>query len=262
VPLAVFYGAILSPGRKADQMSLLQEYTHATSNRVLNALTRSEFEHLSEHLERVNLKGAEVLCHPEETITHVYFPNRGTVSLVSVFEEGGMVEVGMVGNEGMFGVCVFLGSLTTPLLAQVQIPGDGYRMRADVLKREFAKGGLLQDMLLRYTQAFITQVAQTAACNRAHPIEGRLAKWLLMCEDRANSKDLELTHEFIAEMLGVRRAGVTEAACQLRDAGLINYRRGRVTILDRAGLEAESCECYPLMKREFDRLVGSNGHAA
>ncbi|HLL73926.1 MAG TPA: Crp/Fnr family transcriptional regulator [Pyrinomonadaceae bacterium] len=234
----------------------------ATSNRVLNALTRSEYEPLSPHLERVDLKSGEVLCQPEQPITHVYFPNRGVVSLVSVFEGGGMVEVGMVGNEGMFGVCVFLGSLTTPLLAQVQIPGDGYRMRADVLKREFAKGGLLQDMLLRYTQAFITQISQTAACNRAHTLEGRLAKWLLMCQDRANSKELQLTHEFISEMLGIRRAGVTEAAKQLRDAGLIHYRRGHVTITNRGGLEAESCECYPLMKREFARLVGGNGHSA
>jgi len=235
---------------------------HVSSNRVLNALTRSEFEHLTPHLERVNLKAGEVLCRPEEPVTHVYFPNRGTVSLVSVFEGGGMVEVAMVGNEGMFGVCVFLGSMTTPLLAQVQLPGEGFRMRADVLKREFAEGGLLQDMLLRYTQAFITQVAQTAACNRAHPISGRLAKWLLMCQDRAHSKDLELTHEFISEMLGIRRAGVTEAANQLREAGLINYRRGRVTVTDRAGLEAESCECYPLLKREFARLVGGHGLAS
>jgi CRP-like cAMP-binding protein len=233
-----------------------------TSNRVLNSLTRSEYERLSPHLERVTLNAGEVLCRPEEPITHVYFPNRGVVSLVSVFEGGEMVEVAMVGNEGMFGVCVFLGSLTTPLLAQVQVPGDGFRMRADVLKREFAKGGVLQDTLLRYTQAFITQVAQTAACNRAHTLEGRLAKWLLMCEDRANSKELQLTHEFISEMLGIRRAGVTEAANQLRNAGLIHYRRGQVTITNREGLEAESCECYPLMKREFARLVGGNGHAA
>ena len=245
-------------------MSTLQDspFHHATSNRVLNALTRSEYEYLTPHLEGVNLKAGDVLCRPEETLTHVYFPNRGVVSLVSVFECGGMVEVGMVGNEGMFGVCVFLGSLTTPLLAQVQLPGDGYRMRADVLRREFARGGMLQDTLLRYTQAFITQIAQTAACNRAHPVGGRLAKWLLMCEDRANSKDLELTHEFIAEMLGIRRAGVTEAAYQLREAGLINYRRGHVTIIDRAGLEAEACECYPILKREFVRLVGGNRHVA
>ena len=234
----------------------------ATSNRILNALSRSEFEHLSRHLERVNLSGGKVLYRPEEPITHVYFPNRGTISLVSVFEGGGMVEVGMVGNEGMFGVCAFLGTLTTPLLAQVQLPGEGLRMRVDVLKREFAKGGVLQDILLRYTQAFMMQIAQVAGCNRAHSLESRLAKWLLMCQDRAHSKDLALTHEFISEMLGIRRAGVTEAAYRFREAGLITYRRGHVTVTDRAGLEAESCECYPILKREFSRLIGGNGLAA
>ncbi|HEX8131375.1 MAG TPA: Crp/Fnr family transcriptional regulator [Pyrinomonadaceae bacterium] len=203
----------------------------------------------------------EVLCEPDQPITHVYFPNRGTVSLVSSFEDGGTVEVGMVGNEGMFGVCVFLGTISTPLLAQVQMAGDGFRMRAEVLKREFNKCGVLHDMLLSYTQAFITQVALTAACNRAHHISERLSKWLLMCQDRAQSKELGLTHEFIATMLGTRRAGVTEAAAQLRDAGVITYNRGHVTITDRAGLEAEACECYPMIKKEFARLMGGNGHA-
>lgn len=232
-----------------------------TTNRILNALTRPEFESLSPHLDSVNLSSGETLYRPEQPVTHVYFPVRGTVSLVSTFEDGDTVEVGMVGNEGMFGVCVFLGSVTTPLLAQVQLPGEGLRMRADVLRKEFRKGGQLQDLLLRYTQAFITQIAQTAACNRAHRVEGRMAKWLLMCADRSQSKDLRLTHEFIATMLGTRRAGVTETACQLKDAGLINYKRGNVTILDRAGLEAVSCECYSLMKKEFTRLVGADGHA-
>jgi CRP-like cAMP-binding protein len=233
-----------------------------TSNRILNALTRSEYESLSQHLDPVNLSSGEVLYRPEQPVTHVYFPNRGTVSLVSTFEDGSSVEVGMVGNEGMFGVCVFLGSVSTPLLAQVQLPGDGLRMRADTLRREFQRCGQLQDLLLRYTQAFITQIAQTAACNRAHTIDGRLAKWLLMCADRANSTELALTHEFIATMLGARRAGVTEAAFQLKSKGLISYKRGHVTISDREGLEALSCECYPLVRKEFTRLVGANGHAA
>ena len=227
-----------------------------TSNRILNALTDSEYESLSPYLEPVNLSSKEILYRPEQPITHVYFPNRGTVSVVSAFEDGETVEVGMVGNEGMFGVCVFLGSVSTPLEAVVQLPGDALRLRADVLKREFQKGGQLQDLMLRYTQAFITQIAQTAACNRAHHVERRLAKWLLMCEDRAHTKQLELTHEFIAMMLGARRAGVTEAAVLLKGAGLIDYTRGKVTIKDREGLEAASCECYPLMKKEFARLIG------
>jgi CRP-like cAMP-binding protein len=232
-----------------------------TLNRILNALSRPEYEQLAPYLEPVTLWKGEVLCHPDQPLTHVYFPNRGTVSLVSVFEGGGQVEVGMVGNEGMFGVCAFLGEVTTPLLAQVQLAGEGLRMRADVLKREFRKGGQLQDLLLRYTQAFITQISQTAACNGAHRVEGRLARWLLMCQDRAHSADLELTHEFIATMLGIRRAGVTEAAGALRQAGLIGYERGRVSVIDRAGLEAASCECYQMVRKEFDRLVGRNGHA-
>jgi CRP-like cAMP-binding protein len=242
-------------------MSTLIESPPATTNIILNALTRAEYERLSVYLEPVNLMLGEVLCHPDQPITHVYFPNRGTVSLVSTFEDGGSVEVGMVGNEGMFGVCVFLGSISTPLEAIVQLPGDGLRMRADVLKKEFKKGGQLQDLLLRYTQAFITQIAQTAACNSAHPTDGRLVRWLLMCQDRSHSKDLELTQEFIATMLGTRRAGVSVAAGELQARGLIKYHRGHITILDREGLEAASCECYPIVKKEFARLVGGNGHA-
>jgi CRP-like cAMP-binding protein len=226
-----------------------------TANRILNALTRAEYERLAPDLEQVSLATGAILCHPEQPVTHAYFPNRGTVSLVSVFEDGGTVEIGMVGNEGMFGVCVFLGSVTTPLLAQVQLPGEGLRMRVEVLKKEFEKGGQLQDLLLRYTQAFITQVAQTAACNGAHPVDGRLARWLLMCQDRAHSGELELTHEFISAMLGIRRAGVTTAAGQLQKEGLINYHRGHITISDKEGLAAKSCECYRVVKQEFDRLL-------
>ena len=240
-------------------MSITESFT-TTANRILKALPVEQYERLSAELEHVSMVSGEILCHPDEPMTHVYFPNRGTVSLVSNFEDGVSVEVGMVGNEGMFGVCVFLGSMSTPLLAQVQLPGDGLRMRTEVLKREFNKCAPLHDLLLRYTQAFITQIAQTAACNRAHSMEGRLSKWLLMCEDRANSKELELTHEFIAMMLGARRAGVTEAASDLKSRGLIDYRRGHMTILNRQGLESATCECYPLVKKEFARLIGSNRH--
>jgi CRP-like cAMP-binding protein len=227
-----------------------------TANRILNALTRAEYERLAPDLEPVKLWPGEVLCRPDQLITHVYFPNRGTVSLVTTFEDGGSVEVGMVGNEGMFGVCVFLGTVSTPFLAQVQMAGDGFRMRTDVLKREFKKAGLLHDLLLRYTQAFITQLAMAAACNRAHQISERLSKWLLMCQDRSQSKDLKLTHEFIAQMLGTRRAGVTEAAALLREAGLISYNRGHIVINNRLKLEMETCECYSIMKKEFTRLIG------
>lgn len=242
-------------------MSSTQVARPPTANRILHALTPAEYEHLSTYLEPVTLSVGEVLCHSDQPIKHVYFPQRGTVSVISVFEDGGTVEVGMVGNEGMFGVGVFLGSITSPLEAIVQLPGDGLRMRAEVLKKEFNKGGHLQDLLLRYTQAFITQIAQTAACNRAHAVKGRLARWLLMCQDRAHSKELKLTQEFIATMLGTRRAGVTLSAGQLQDDGVISYSRGRITVIDRSGLEAMSCECYPIVKKEFSRLIGSNGHA-
>jgi CRP-like cAMP-binding protein len=243
-------------------MSTNQAARPPTANRILNALTRSEYERLTPHLEPVKLWPGEILCRPDEPITHVYFPNSGTVSLVSTFEGGESVEVGMVGNEGMFGVCIFLGSIITPLLAQVQMPGDGLKMRADVLRKEFSKGGQLQDLLLRYTQAFITQVAQTAACNRLHSIDGRLAKWLLMCGDRAHSSELELTQEFIASMLGTRRAGITEAAGRFQTEGVIRYRRGQIAITDRQGLESLSCECYPIVRKEFARLLGASAYAA
>lgn len=242
-------------------MSALKETIPTTANQILNALTPAEYERLAIYLEPINLALGEVLCHPDQPIRHVYFPNNGTISLVSTFEDGGSVEVGMVGNEGMFGVSVFLGSISTPLEAVVQLPGDGLRMRADVLKKEFQKGGQMQDILLRYTQAFITQIAQTAACNQAHPVEGRLVRWLLMCQDRSHSSILSLTHEFIATMLGTRRAGVTVAAGLLQGRGLIKYNRGQITILDRKGLESASCECYPIVRKEFVRLVGSHGHA-
>lgn len=242
-------------------MSTFNESPPRTMNLILNALTRSEYKRLASYLEPVNLSIGEILYHPEQSITYVYFPNRGIISLVSVFENGASVEVGMVGKEGMFGVSVFLGSISTPLEAIVQLPGDALRMRADVLKQEFQKGGQLQDLLLRYTQAFIMQVAQTGACNRAHTAEGRLVRWLLMCQDRTISRDLPLTHEFIARMLGMRRAGITQAAGQLQARGLIKYQRGQITILDRPLMEAASCECYGIEKKEFNRLIASNGHA-
>ena len=236
-------------------MSTLIKAPPTTSNLILNALPREEYERLAPALEPVRLHSGEVLVRADEPVTHVYFPNSGTVSVISVFEDGGSVEAGMVGYEGMFGVNAFLGSVVSPLEAIVQLPGDGLRMRADVLRREFRAGGKLNDLLLRYTQAFIIQIAQTAACNRAHKMVGQLARWLLMCQDRAHSDELALTQEFIAAMLGTRRASVTEAAGVLQNAGLIGYRRGIIHILDRKGLEAASCECYRIVTKEFGRLL-------
>ncbi len=239
-------------------MSTLSKSTPPTSNLILNALTQPEFEQLAPSLEPMRLWIGEVLYRPDEPIKYVYFPNRGTISLVSLFESGESVEVGMVGNEGMFGVCVFLGSVSNLLEAIVQLPGDALRLPAAILKKEFARGGLFQDLLLRYTQAFITQIAQNAACNRAHNTEQRLARWLLMCQDRSQTQDLEVTQEFIATMLGTRRASVTVAAGLLKDAGIISYTRGHVQIIDRQKLEAMSCECYSTLKNEFHRYLPGN----
>jgi CRP-like cAMP-binding protein len=230
-------------------------------NQILKQLLLEEYERLSPYLEPVTLSRGDVLYYPQDPVSHVYFPNSGTVSVVATFADGGGVEVGVVGNEGVFGINVVLGSVTSPHEAIVQVPGDAMRATSDVLRREFKHGGQLQDLLLRYTQAFIVQIAQTAACNKAHPLDGRLARWLLMTCDRVPGRELELTHEFMATMLGTRRAGVTEAAGKLQDTGLIRYRRGHVTVLDRQGLEAATCECYSVVKREFDRLLGANGQA-
>lgn len=230
------------------------------TNQILGKLSAEEYEQLSPYLEPVTFRLGDVLYYPQDPTTHVYFPNNGTLSIISTFEDGGSIEVGVIGNEGMFGINVVLGSITTLHQALVQLSGDGLRVPADVIRREFKRGGRLHDLLLRYTQALIIQISQTAACNRAHPLEGRLARWLLMTHDRAIMDDLELTHEFIAVMLGTRRAGVTVAAGKLQDEGLIKYRRGHVQIVNRQGLEKITCVCYHVVKKEFDRLLG-NGYA-
>jgi CRP-like cAMP-binding protein len=242
-------------------MLTLRSTRPPNTNRVLAQLSPEEYDRLTPSLEPITFPLGKVLYYPQDPITHVYFLNNGAVSVVSTFADGGGVEVGVVGNEGMFGVNVVLGSIVTPHEALVQLPGDGFRMTADAIREEFKKGGQLQDLLLRYTQAFIIQIAQTAACNKAHPIGGRLARWLLMCHDRVMKDELELTHDFIAIMLGTRRAGVTEAAGKLQTEGVIKYRRGRIKILDHRALESLSCECYRVVKREFERLLG-NHHTA
>jgi CRP-like cAMP-binding protein len=226
------------------------------SNRILRELPTEEYERLSPHLEPLTLSPGDILYYPHDPVTHVYFPNRGSLSIIATFADGDGVEVGVVGNEGLFGTNVVLGSVTTPLEALVQVPGDGLRIPAEVIKEEFKAGGLLQDLLLRYTQAFIIQIAQAAACNRAHPVDGRLARWLLMTHDRAMSDELHMTQELIAVMLGTRRAGITEAAGKLQNEGVIRYNRGLIRITDRARLEAYSCACYAIVKKEFDRLLG------
>ena len=228
----------------------------AIRNRLLAALPPEDFAALAEHLRPVEMRLKQVLHEPGRPIRRVHFPEGGIVSHVLPLETGHGVEVGVVGREGMLGLAVVLGDCRATVEALVQAEGRAWTVDAADIQAAFDRSRPLRSLLLRYAHAFHVQVAQTAACNRAHPIDGRLVRWLLMCQDRAHSAKMETTHEFIATMLGVRRAGVTEAAGQLRDKGLIDYRRGHVTILDRAGLEAASCECYPIIGREFNRLLG------
>lgn len=197
----------------------------------------------------------EVLYEPGARLHHVYFPVNSIISMLYIMEDGSSAEIALVGNEGMLGISLFMGGETTPSHAVVQSAGHGLRLKAALLKAEFARFGPLMHLLLRYTQALITQMAQTAVCNRHHSIDQQLCRWLLLSLDRLQSNELSMTQELIANMLGVRREGVTEAAGKLQAAGLITYSRGRITVLDRSRLEAHSCECYQVVKTEQDRLL-------
>jgi len=197
----------------------------------------------------------EVLYESGSQLRHVYFPTSSIVSLLYVMEDGASAEIAVVGNEGMVGVALFMGGETTPSRALVQSGGQAYRLRGQFLKDEFHRATALQHVLLRYTQALLTQMAQTAVCNRHHSVDQQLCRWLLLSLDRLPSNELSMTQELIANMLGVRREGVTEAARKLQTAGLINYSRGHITVLDRPRLEARACECYQVVKTEFDRLL-------
>ena len=197
----------------------------------------------------------EALYESGGQLRHVYFPTTSIVSLLYVMEDGASAEIAIVGNEGILGISLFMGGDTTPSRAMVQSGGYAYRLKADLLKTEFGRFGPSMHLLLRYTQALITQMAQTAVCNRHHSVDQQLCRWLLLSLDRLQSNELTMTQELIANMLGVRREGVTEAAGKLQAAGLINYRRGTITVLDRPGLEKQACECYQVVKTEFDRLL-------
>jgi CRP-like cAMP-binding protein len=225
-------------------------------NKILASLPAHEYDRIFPHLTRVNLELAEILYKPEETIRRVYFPNSGVVSLVASMKDGSSVEVGLIGNDGMVGISIVLGDDISPNEAIVQIADGAMRMEVDDLKDELKLGGQLLPQLLRFTVALLKQVSQTAACNRSHNLTERLARWLLMCHDRVEGDELRLTQEFIAQMLGTRRAGVSEAAIVLQSAGLIRYSRGHITVVNRNGLEEFGCECYGIVKAEFDRLFG------
>jgi CRP-like cAMP-binding protein len=224
-------------------------------NHLLDALPIDDYGRLKSQLELVPMKLGEVLYKPGAQLRYVYFPTTAIVSLLYVMEDGASAEIAVVGNEGVLGISLFMGGDTTPSHAVVQSAGYGVRLKAQLLKNEFARFGPMMHLLLRYTQALITQMAQTAVCNRHHSVDQQLCRWLLLSLDRLESSELSMTQELIANMLGVRREGVTEAAGKLQKAGLIRYQRGKITVLDRPGLETRVCECYEVVKTEFDRLL-------
>lgn len=224
-------------------------------NHLLAALPAAEWERWSPLLEAVDLPLGRVLYESGRPLAHVYFPIDSIVSLLYVMEDGSSAEIAVVGNEGLVGISLFMGGETTPSRAVVQSAGTGFRLAAPALKSEFNRAGPVLHLLLRYTQALITQMAQTAVCNRHHSLDQQLCRWLLLSLDRLEGCELRMTQELIANMLGVRREGVTEAALKLQAAGLIRYARGHITVLDRPGLEQRACECYAVVKKEYDRLL-------
>jgi CRP-like cAMP-binding protein len=224
-------------------------------NHLLAAIPAAQWARWSPHLEPVDLKLAQVLYESGATMTHIYFPTTAIISLLYVMENGASAEIAVVGKEGLVGVSLFMGGESTPSRAVVQSAGLGFRIEAQIVKDEFNKAGPVMHLLLRYTQALITQMAQTAVCNRHHSLDQQLCRWLLLSLDRLSGTDLLMTQELISNMLGVRREGVTEAAAQLQAAGIIRYSRGKISVLDRPALERRTCECYAVVKKEYDRLL-------
>jgi CRP-like cAMP-binding protein len=225
------------------------------NNRLLAALPEGERTRWLPQLERVNMPLGQVLYESGKTLSHVYFPTTAIVSLLYVMENGASAEIAVVGNEGIVGISLFMGGESTPSRAVVQSAGGGFRLKAQLMKDEFNRAGPVLHLLLRYTQALITQMAQTAVCNRHHSLDQQLCRWLLLSLDRLAGTELVMTQELIANMLGVRREGVTEGALKLQRAGIIRYARGRISVLDRAALEQRTCECYAVVKSEYDRLL-------
>lgn len=233
-------------------------------NHLLAALPPGIFERISPHLELISMPLGTVLYEAGGNLQHVYFPTAAIVSLQYVMENGASAEIAGVGNEGVLGVSLFMGGTNMPSRATVQTAGSGYRLKARLMLEEFnraggRRSGALQTLMLRYTQALLTQMSQTAACNRHHSVEQQLCRWLLSTLDRLPSNEMTMTQELIASMLGVRREGITETAGNLQRAGLIRYRRGHITVLDREGLEECACECYSVVKKEFTRLLNYSG---
>jgi len=232
-----------------------------SQNHLFAALPAEVFERLSPHLELIPMPLGQVIYESGGQLQHVYFPTTAIVSLHYVMENGASAEIAGVGNEGVLGISLFMGGDTTPTLSTVYTGGYGYRLKARLIMEEFNRAGPLMRLMLRYTQALMTQISQAVVCNRHHSVEQQLCRWLLSTLDRLPSNELTITQELIASMLGVRREGITEAAGNLQRAGLISYRRGHITVLKRAGLESRACECYNVVKKEFHRLLSDAGTA-
>jgi CRP-like cAMP-binding protein len=227
----------------------------AKLNHLLAALPAEDLARWLPQLEMAQMPLGQVLYESGATLTHAYFPTTAIVSLLYVMENGASAEIAVVGNDGLVGISLFMGGGSTPSRGVVQSSGQGFRVRSQFIKEEFDRAGAVMHLLLRYTQALITQMSQTAVCNRHHSLDQQLCRWLLLSLDRLQGNELVMTQELIANMLGVRREGVTEGALRLQAAGLIRYARGRITVLDRAGLEARTCECYAVVKKEYGRLL-------
>lgn len=228
---------------------------HSRGNHLLDCLPEVEWQRWEDELEPVDMPLGQVLYESGRTLSHVYFPSTSIVSLLYVMENGASAEIAVVGNEGVVGISLFMGGGSTPSRAVVQSAGHGLRLRAPAMKAEFDRAGPVMHLFLRYTQALLTQMAQTAVCNRHHSLDQQLCRWLLLSLDRLRGNELLMTQELIANMLGVRREGVTESALKLQAAGLIRYARGHISVLDRPGLEARSCECYEVVRKEYQRLL-------
>lgn len=241
-------------------MVTLMSSQHAPKhNHLLAALPAEIFDRLSPHLELVAMPLGEILYESGGQQQHVYFPTTAIISLHYILENGASAEIAGVGNEGILGISLFMGGNTTPSRAAVYTGGHGYRLNVRLMMEEFNRAGSMMRLMLRYTQALITQISQTAVCNRHHSVEQQLCRWLLLTLDRLPSNELTMTQELIASMLGVRREGITETAGALQREGLISYRRGHITVLSRAGLESHACECYQVVKNEFHRLLSETG---
>jgi CRP-like cAMP-binding protein len=242
-------------GKEYKAVETTDNTGHLKGNRLLGALPAQEFERLLPHLETVTLEVKDFLYERDELIEYVHFPIDCVTSVMATMKDGRMVEVGTIGKEGMDGLPVFLGAQTAPLTSFCQVPGDAARMTADAFRSEVGPGDRLHELLRRFTEATLVFAAQSSACNRLHPVEQRCSRWILHTHDRVGRDEYSLTQEFLAQMLGVRRASVSEVASSFQEEGLISYRRGNLRILDRSGLEAVTCECHSVITKEFERLL-------